>query len=69
MGENVKTYILMTFDLENVLIDPKINRLCLCPISFLDAKYRPLGLTMPEKGGRQTHRHTHTHSQTELIIL
>ena len=27
VGGNVKTYISMTFDLENVPIDPKINRL------------------------------------------
>ena len=27
VGGNVKTYIFMTFDLENVPIDPKINRL------------------------------------------
>ena len=40
VGGNVKTYILMTFDLENVPIDPKINRLRPWPLPKV-AWYQP----------------------------
>ena len=40
MAGNSKSYILITFDLENALIDPKINSARLGSIPYHTAKYR-----------------------------
>ena len=62
----VKISFFLTFDLENALIDPKINRLRPQPIPYHDAKHKPpRSFHVREKGGdRQTHTHTHTHTHT-----
>ena len=51
---NIKSYALMTFDLELVPIDTKINRLRLWPTKIQNTNSP--GLDMPEISGTQTHR-------------
>ena len=60
-----KISIFVTFDLENVLIDPKIYCGNICdPYPITLPKMNPLAYFMAEIGGRQTHRHRQTDRQT-----
>ena len=61
-GRKYEIRTLTSSDLENALIDPKINRLCPWPIPYHDAKYQPPRSFHVWKRW-ETDRHTQTHTQ------
>ena len=71
MGENVKTYILMTFDLDNAPTDIKSKVFVSDLYPILALTINPLGITELEKNGRHIYIHTYIHTDRamEPIIL
>ena len=68
MGRNVKTNILMTFDLENAPIDPKINRLRPWPIPYYSTKYHaPMSFHVEKKWETDRQTDTQTDGQDQKL--